>query len=207
MFPGDPPVELRRMGSLDTHGYLSHLASLPAHSGTHIDAPGHVRPDGAMLADLPLERFAGSAALLDLRQRPGLGVSAADLLPHLPRLEALRPAFVLLATGDEARWGQPEYYTAGAHLTPEAALLLAGLPGLSGIGLDAASADAAGSQDLPAHHALLGAGLLLVENLRGLGQLPPHGFQLFCLPVLGLDGSPVRAAALLPTQSPTGGAA
>lgn len=200
MFPGDPPVEFRPLGNLAAHGYLSHLISLPAHSGTHIDAPGHVLAGGAMLAELPLSRFAGPGVVLDLRSRPNLGVAAADLLPQLPRLTAERPAFVLLRTGCEELWGQPDYYAAGAFLTPEAAGLLAGLPGLSGIGLDAGSADAAGSRDLPAHHALLGAGLLIVENLCGLAGLPPSGFEFFCLPVLGLDGSPVRASALLPAE-------
>ncbi|MGE4265046.1 MAG: cyclase family protein [Desulfovibrio sp.] len=197
-FPGDPPMELRRMGDYATDGFRSHLASLPAHSGTHVDAPGHVLPGAAMLADLPLSRFAGPGALLDLRGRAELAVTAQDLAPHLPRLADLPPAFVLLWTGDEARWGTPGYYAAGAHLSEEAATLLAGLPGLSGIGIDAGSADAAGSFALPAHRALLGAGLVIVENLRGLADLPPTGFEFFCLPVLGLDGSPVRAAASVP---------
>lgn len=196
-FPGDPPVELRRMGDYATAGFLSHLASLPAHSGTHVDAPGHVLPDAAMLADLPLSRFAGPGALLDLRGRSELAVTARDIAPHVARLAALAPAFVLLRTGDEARWGEPGYYSAGAHLSADAAALLARLPGLSGVGLDAGSADAANSFELPAHRALLGAGLIIVENLRGLADLPPDGFDFFCLPVLGLDGSPVRAAALL----------
>lgn len=198
MFPGDPPLEFRPMGALDTHGYLSHLVRLPGHSGTHVDAPGHVLAGGAMLADLPLERFAGLGARLDLRARPGLGVTAADLAPHLERLRALAPAFVLLATGDEARWGRDDYYTAGAYLEPEAAQMLAALPGLSGIGLDAASADPLAGRELPAHSILLGAGVLIVENLRGLAELPEAGFSFLCLPVLGLDGSPARAAALLP---------
>lgn len=296
MFPGDPPMELRPMGSYEPDGFLSHLASLPAHSGTHVDAPGHVLPGAPMLAELPLSRFAGPGVVLDLRARPGLAVTEADLAPHLELLLALAPAFVLLHTGDEARWGQADYYSAGAHLTPSAARLLAGLagragqagagpgvgpdarpdakpgagpdtgpgagpggessassgigksaspstetgigvgtesglpgiasdirprpsdvlsgvgpglsggepglsgigPGLSGIGIDAGSADAAGSHELPAHRALLEAGLIIVENLRGLGQLPRQGFDFFCLPLLGLDGSPVRAAALLP---------
>ena len=197
MFPGDPPMELRPMGSYETDGFLSHLASLPAHSGTHVDAPGHVLPGAPMLAELPLSRFAGPGVVLDLRGRPGLAITEADLAAHLELLASQSPAFVLLHTGDETRWGQADYYTAGAYLTPPAALLLAGLPGLSGIGMDAGSADAADSYELPAHRALLGAGLIIVENLRGLDQLPRQGFDFFCLPLLGLDGSPVRAAALV----------
>jgi arylformamidase len=201
LFPGDPPVEFAPMGALDTHGFLSHRIALPAHSGTHVDAPAHVIKGGAALAELPLERFMGPAVLLDLRQRPGLAVTEADVSPHVSWLRARAPAFVLIATGDEARYGDPAYYTAGAHLTPEAAALLAGLPGLSGVGLDAASADPLQAADLPAHKALLGAGTLIIENLRGLALLPKSGFRLLCLPVLPGDGSPVRAVAeLLPEE-------
>ena len=203
MFPGDPPVVLSPMGELATDGYVSHLASLPAHSGTHVDAPAHVLAAGAALADLPLWRFAGPGVVLDVRGRAGLAISAADIEPRLMWLRAQAPAFVLLWTGDAARFGEPGYYTQGAHVTPEAALLLAGL-GLSGVGLDAGSVDPYelnapyGSRDLPAHRALLGAGLVIVENLRGLEQLPAAGFEFVGLPVLGCDGSPVRAAAFVP---------
>jgi kynurenine formamidase len=206
MFPGDPPLEYTRMGTYEANGYLSHLVRLPAHNGTHVDAPGHVLPGGAMLADLPLSRFTGAGVLLDLRGRAGLAVTAADLVPHLPGLAAQSPAFVLLRTGDEARFGQEEYFTRGAHLTPEAADLLAGLAGLSGVGLDAASADPLDAADLPAHRVLLGAGLIIVENLRNLAALPAQAFRFLCLPVLGGDGSPVRAAALVATAGQTAGA-
>ncbi len=204
-FPGDPPVLLTPMGSLEPDGYLSHLASLPAHSGTHVDAPAHMLAGGATLAEMPLAHFFGPGVVLDARERLGRAITAADIGPRLLWLRAQAPAFVLLCTGDEARWGKPEYFTDGACLTPEAALLLAGL-GLSGVGLDAASADPYGSRQLPAHRALLGAGLVIVENLRGLEQLPATGFDFLCLPVLGLDGSPVRAAALESNGLTAGGA-
>lgn len=198
MYPGDPPMSLTRMGSLEVQGWLSHLASLPAHSGTHIDAPAHVLAGGAALADLPLSRFAGPGAVLDLRQRaagPFGSVTEEDLAPLLAGLGSV--SHLLLWTGVEALWPEPERYYASGGLTGGAARLLAGISGLSGIGLDCGSADASGASDLPAHHALLRAGVLIVENLRGLGQLPASGFTFLALPILGLDGSPVRAAALV----------
>lgn len=197
LFPGDPPVSFTPMGDLEADGYVSQLASLPAHSGTHVDSPAHVFAAGEALADLPLGRFAGPGVVLDLRRRAGQAVQASDILTHLEWLRAQAPAFALLWTGDASRFGEPEYYTQGTHLAPEAAQLLAG-QGLSGVGLDAGSVDTYGSRGLPAHRALLAAGLVIVENLRGLEQLPAAGFEFLCLPVLGADGSPVRAAAFLP---------
>lgn len=198
MFPGDPPLAFTPMGEIASHGYRSHSVSLPAHNGTHVDAPAHVFEDGADLQSLPPARFAGPGALLDVRNRAGLAVGAGDIAPHLPWLRGLAPAFVLLLTGDAERFGQEEYFTAGAHLAPEAAQLLALLPGLSGVGFDAASADPLEARELPAHKILLGAGLVIIENLRGLEELPRQGFRFLCLPILGGDGSPVRAVAELP---------
>ncbi len=203
MYPGDPPMSLARMGSIEAQGWLSHLASLPAHSGTHMDAPAHVIAGGTALAELPLSRFAGPGAVLDLRQRaagPFGPIAEEDLAPLLPKILP-GASYLLLRTGVEQFWHEPERYYASGGLTAGAARLLASIAGLSGIGLDCGSADesgAAGVAGLPAHHALLGAGVLIVENLRGLGQLPAHGFTFLALPILGLDGSPVRAAAIVP---------
>lgn len=206
MFPGDPPVTFTPMGGLAADGFVSHLASLPVHSGTHVDAPAHVFAEGRSLAELALHRFFGSGVVLDVRERAGLAVTAADIEPRLVWLRAQEPAFALLWTGDAERFGEPGYFTRGAYLTPDAALLLAG-QGLSGLGLDAGSVDpygVGGAGGLYAHRTLLGAGLIIVENLRGLEQLPESGFEFMCLPVLGYDGSPVRAAAVLPAGAESG---
>ena len=67
-----------------------------------------------------------------------------------------------------------------------------------GIGIDAISIDPIDSRDLPVHKLLLGAGLIVVENLTGLEVLP-QSFDFMALPlkIAEADGSPVRAAALL----------
>lgn len=203
-FPGDPPMRLKSVGELCLQGFRAHVAELPTHCGTHMDAPAHVLAEGPLLSELPVERFAGPGVVLDLRGRPNAAIDEADLAPHMEDIAAAAPAFVLLRTGDEGRFGEAAYFAQGAHLTPGAAEMLAGLAagGLSGVGLDAASPDAPGDVDLPAHRALLGAGVLIVENLRNLAALPPRGLTFLCAPVLGVDGSPVRALALVPPTGP-----
>ena len=59
--------------------------------------------------------------------------------------------------------------------------------------------DAGGTKENPAHHALLGNEVYVVENLKNLDRLPP--FCLFValpLKIRGGSGSPVRAIALVP---------
>jgi kynurenine formamidase len=115
------------------------------------------------------------------------------------REEDLRAAdFLLLNTGWDGKWGSKGYFSGFPVLTPEAAEFLAE-SGLKGLGVDAVSVDPAGAEDLFVHRTLLGAGMLIVENLRGLGELPAFGFTFVCapLPLSGADGAPVRALALV----------
>jgi kynurenine formamidase len=56
-----------------------------------------------------------------------------------------------------------------------------------------------GSTDFPAHHALLGAGILIGENFVNLGRLPPICYLAAVpLPIVNGSGAPVRAVAFVP---------
>ena len=70
--------------------------------------------------------------------------------------------------------------------------------GASLIGIDALSVDSTVQETSHAHVALLGADILIVENLTGLHQLKPRTvYQFSFLPLLlaEVDGAPVRAVA------------
>ena len=83
-------------------------------------------------------------------------------------------------------------------LSGEAAEYLVG-KGVSLVGCDTLAIDATVSTENPAHYALLGNEVYIVENLKNLDRLPP--FCLFLalpLKIKGGSGSPVRAVALVP---------
>jgi arylformamidase len=65
--------------------------------------------------------------------------------------------------------------------------------------MDTISADPVGSADLPNHHILLGAGMVIVENLTNLSAVPDGPFLFSCFPlnIKDADGSPVRAVAMV----------
>jgi len=67
------------------------------------------------------------------------------------------------------------------------------------VGTDAPSVDAFDSADLPAHKALLGAGIAILENLL-LDHAAPGAYELIALPLRlrDADASPVRAILLEP---------
>lgn len=195
LYPGTEPPSFRRVREIATHGDNELSLTLTTHTGTHLDAPAHVIEGGATLDRIEASLFAGPGMVVDVRgSGPELGPDA--LKAH--KAEIRDADFLLIRTGWEEKWKTPAYLTGFPALSLEAARLLAGLK-LKGLGLDAISADRAGSGDLPVHHALLGAGLIIVENLRGLAGLPRTGFIFCCAPLnlAGADGSPVRAVAIL----------
>jgi arylformamidase len=170
--------------------------TIVGNTGTYLDAPYHRFAGGADLAAIPLERTAGlPAALIRVTgaQARGIGVgalAAADV----------RGQAVLLHTGDDVRFGTPEY-AAGAHFLTRAGAewLAAQDPAL--VGIDAINIDDTGDAGRPAHTLLLAAGIPVVEHLTGLGQLPPTGAAFSAVPlrVEGFGTIPVRAFAQLPT--------
>jgi kynurenine formamidase len=84
------------------------------------------------------------------------------------------------------------------YLTGEAAeWLVARRPAL--VGIDSLNIDGTEDGARPAHSALLAAGIPIVEHLRGLDQLPPHGFRFHAAPVAvaGMGTFPVRAYAVI----------
>lgn len=73
--------------------------------------------------------------------------------------------------------------------------------GLKGVGIDAPSFDEVDSEPLPIHRCLLGAGLVLIENLTALDRLGNGNFLLSVLPlpIAGAEACPVRAVAVIPS--------
>ena len=110
---------------------------------------------------------------------------------------------VLLHTGGDARWGQPDYVTDAPFLTRAGATLLAergaALVGIDAVNIDDISPDAAGER--PAHSILLAAGIPIVEHLTNLGEVPPTGATFSAVPpmVEKFATFPVRAFARVPS--------
>jgi arylformamidase len=175
VWPGDVAFSWRE---LETPGaaapWGSTCFSMSAHCGTHADAPSHVFADGKTIAEAPLSAFIGPARVIEL---PGLGEVGADALPR----KALGVSRVLFRSGGKA------------SLSPLAALRLVE-HGTILVGTDAASIDPEDAPDLPAHRALLGNGVALLEDLD-LEAVGEGTYQLVALPLRfdDLDASPVRA--------------
>lgn len=192
VFPGTPAPVLQPAATLETAGFRETSLTLTSHTGTHMDAPAHLLPQGLTLDAYPAERLIGRGLLLDCR---GQALSPA-LLQGLSASLA-RDAFLLLHTGWWKTWDSGAYFQGCPFLPPAMASALVAL-GLRGVGIDGPSVDPISSDTLPAHRILLGAGLLILENLARLDQLTDASFTLcaFPLPYPNADGAPARVIAL-----------
>lgn len=198
VYPGDEATVIRRTAFINRDGYAQTSMAMNSHAGTHVDVGAHAFADAPGLDRLGPDNFTGWGAVVDLTG-PALRHSPLRIeQSHLARLaDADGLDFVLLRTGWDARWGGEDYYRDYPTLSATACRFLSGLQ-LKGVGLDTPSPDPVGSA-MEAHSILLDHGLVIVENLRNLGELPSEGFVFTCLPLRIRDGegSPVRAAALI----------
>jgi arylformamidase len=196
--PGHPCPRLEPLTTLEQDGVRNTLMTISIHTGTHIDAPSHFIEDGATIDEIPIERFRRPGVRLDLRElaRPGEPVT----LEHLERAgfdaSKVGGAILMLATGwsDEA-WQSERLYGANPFLAQDAASALAEAAP-SALGLDFAVDD---TKPWPNHTILLGAEVLLIENLMRLPELPEDGFEVTAYPLklVGQNGGPTRVVAEL----------
>lgn len=173
-------------------------------TGTYVDAPFHRFEDGADLAALALAALVELPGLLVRAPAEGERAITAGALERALAGRDLRGCAVLLHTGWARLWEQDAYLDDSRHpyLAREAAERLAG-GGAALVGIDSLNIDDTGDGERPAHTILLGAGIPIVEHLRGLDVLPQQGFRFTAAPppVRGMGSFPVRAYARLPADT------
>jgi arylformamidase len=196
--PGHPYPKLEPLTSLEKDGVRNTTMTISIHTGTHIDAPSHFIADGATIDEIPVDRFRRPGVCLDLRDvaRPGEGIT----LEHLQNAgfdpSKAGGAILMLASGwTDHAWESERLYEANPYLAQDAAEALADAQP-SALGLDFAVDD---TEPWPNHTILLGAGVLLIENLMRLPELPGEGFDVIALPLklVGENGGPSRVVAEL----------
>ncbi len=162
--------------------------------GTYLDSPYHFDPSGSDVSQLPLSQLVLPGVALDLRQRarPDQPLSA----DALDGLDVMGKA-LLLCTGWSDHWGHAQYRRYPFVSRAMAERLRAMRPAL--VGTDTLVIDNTRDPTRPAHTLLLRAGILIVENLTGVGGLVGEAFTFVAAPVkvAGAAAFPVRAFAML----------
>ena len=71
VYPGTEPPRLTAACTMEKDGFRETLLEMYSHTGTHMDAPAHMLPNGRTLDDFPAETFAGRGFVLDCRGAAG----------------------------------------------------------------------------------------------------------------------------------------
>jgi arylformamidase len=201
-WPGDPvmsSVPFVETAKGDVCNLSTHTMS--GHTGTHVDAPFHFVHEGARLDQEPLDRWYGECQVVEIpAERAEIDIvdlEAAGILPETTRL--------LFKTGNGARWRPypmpfEEDYVA---VTPAGARWIVDR-GLQLVGIDYLSIEGWKDTENLTHKTLLGAGVLIIENLN-LTAVEPGLYYLMCLPLnlTGADGAPARAILANPPKAAT----
>jgi kynurenine formamidase len=195
VYPGDPAVRLHTALSLARDGVAVTGLSIGSHTGTHIDAPSHTVAGARTLADVSLDELLGDALVIRVPGLRGREVYGWDRLVGGGGVPARLPPIVVLDTGWARTFGTPRALAHPALDAAAAAELVS--RGMRILAVDTLSPDLttepAGA--FPVHGVVLGGDGLIVENLRGLEQLPGTArIGFFPLRLAG-DGAPVRAVA------------
>ncbi|GAA1274002.1 cyclase family protein [Pseudonocardia aurantiaca] len=194
-----PEVERHQITSIADGAPMDISAiTLALHVGTHVDAPSHVVAGGKSIDQIPVERFEGTAVVAEVDRKPGEEITVDDVLAGGPAPQ--RGEFLLIATGWSEKFTSPDYAD-HPSLSPELAAW-AVQRGIPFVGVDMITPDLPVHRrgkgfDFPVHRTLLGAEVLIAENLTNLDGLGGRRVRLraFPLAILGGDAGPARILA------------
>lgn len=188
VWPGDAPFSYNQiLNKADGSSVNLTTLTLSAHTGSHADAPYHYLEDGEHPAELPLEKYIGSAHVVTISRKNG-GILPSDF-DHVDLTDIERLLIhTWVSEGLDNEWPQDFPYP-----TLELIDWLAEL-GVVLLGVDMPSVDRFDDGQIPCHHRLYQHGIVNLETLN-LSDVPDGTYELVALPLKIADvcGCPVRA--------------
>ena len=106
VYPDTPAPVLTPACTLTRNGFRETALSFSSHTGTHMDAPAHLLPDGRTLDQMPMSQFSGRATVLDVSGQ-GSVITEAFLQSNYDAIHCAD--FILFYTGWEERWGSESF--------------------------------------------------------------------------------------------------
>jgi len=191
VFPGDPIYKSEDVCSL-VKGSQYHLCHMHFgnHTGTHVDFPAHVVPEGKTSSDFSINDFIGSGLIIEV---PDTEKSITKSFVSSQSISA--KDFVFFKTANSKLSKQIKFTDKYVYIEPDAADELL-KKGVKIVGIDYISVDKYEAEDLPVHNSLLSNDVLLVEGLE-LNDVPIGRCKIYIMPIniRGMDGLPARVIA------------
>jgi kynurenine formamidase len=213
VFPGDSPVQIDTTATIEHEGYYLQSFTAGEQSGTHWAAPAHFNPGEATADQLDPDDFFFPAVVLDMRAEVAENADFTLDVAEIERWEAdfgpvPQRGAVIMWTGFEDRWDDPAaYLNEGADgllhypgFAPDAVQWLVDHRAIGALGIDTMGIDAGNDEMYRANRLLLRGHRIHLENLAGLGQMPPTGGWIITagLRIRAGSGSPATVFGLIP---------
>ena len=193
-FPGDEAPRFESVSNYETDGFKESLITISSHTGTHVDPPAHIFPNGRTLDSFSISQFVGKALVIDCRDvRDSIEIERVKRYGE----KAILADFLLFNLGWDKRWGSENYFGDYPCISQEIIDFVKDTH-KKGIGFDVISLDAIADSNLTRHKALFqDTDILNFENLKNLSMCGDDLFWFFALPLKleNCDGAPVRAVA------------
>lgn len=182
VYPGDAKPELKEISTVAKDGFGHFWISTGMHVGTHIDAPLHFIEGGKKLSEFPVEKFIGRGVLVEY---------SSTMSAHSRQIQS--GDIILIYSGMDKKFREAEYYSNSPGLTEEFARELV-KAGVKMVGMDMNGPD---KEPFNVHKILLGAEVLIIENLTNLDQLVGvKNFEVIALPAkYDTEAAPARVIA------------
>lgn len=194
VYPGDAEVEFVWVSEIpDAECNLTRF-SMSAHAGTHVDAPYHFVSDGGTVDQLALSALTGPARVLDMGELEADTLIDVDMLAGFAD-RVSEGSRILLRTGWGRRFGRDDFFSHQPDITHAAAEWFVDRR-IALLGIEQPSLSA--REDAAIHRVVLGAGIVVIENLANLHLLSGPEVELLALPLnlAGRDGAPARVVAI-----------
>ena len=137
---------------------------------------------------MPIDATVGPARVIEIKDKES--IKPDELMPQ----KIQRGERILFKThNSEKSWKSDNFDEDFVYISKEGAKFLAD-QGVQTVGVDYLSVGGFKRDGIETHHALLGAGIWLIEGLN-LASVKAGNYELVCLPlkVLGSEGAPARA--------------
>jgi kynurenine formamidase len=196
IYPGDPEPKIEVATTIENDGYNLSGVYIGTQTGTHVDAPYHFNEDGDTIEKMEPEYFFGPAVLINVTEKGSEEViTIEDVEPYLSRIE--EGTIVLFRTDWYKHLGSDLFF-AHPYVSVEVAEKLVER-GVRFICIDTINADRTGGTEFPVHSLFAEKRLMIGENMAYFDKIDFDDitFAAFPLKIVGTDGSPVRALAML----------
>lgn len=188
-WPGDPAFHIERAED-QARGDTATVSkmTLGVHTGTHMDAPLHFIQGGKTIDEMPLNATIGRARVIEIRDPKS--IKREELVDQLI---GSGERILFKTSNSDRAWNSDRFDENFVFISADAGRYLAEC-GVVCVGVDYLSVGGYREDGPETHHALLDAGVWIIEGLN-LGGVEPGEYEMICLPLklIGAEGAPARA--------------